>query len=322
MKKRSVHSIGLVAALTVSAAVFLATRLVAQDRRLGGVGITVFRDENFRGENATFRQDVPDLRRFGFNDRITSLRVAPGEYWEACESPNYRGRCQVFSEEERDLRRVGWTDRISSLRRVRGGGGGGGGGYPGYPGPRPPDTRGGIVLYDDPYFRGNSLPMREPSENLRFQSFHDRAESVRVLSGRWELCAEPRFRRCQIVDRDVPNLSSLGLNKKLSSVRPVGFVPGGPGGGAGYPVPLPEGARLVLFEGPGYRGQSITLDSSSAILSGLPRARSAQVVSGTWLLCDGPRFSGKCMQVNSSVPNFDSSGFNGPIMSARPVRGY
>jgi hypothetical protein len=198
---------------------------------MGGGGITVFRDENFRGENAMFRQDVPDLRRYSFSDRITSLRVAPGEYWEACERANYQGRCQVFSGDERDLRRVGWTDRISSLRRVRGGGGGGGGGYPG---PRPPDSRGGIVLYDDPYFRGNALPMSGPSENLRFQRFHDRAESVRVLSGRWELCAEPNYRRCQIVDRDVANLSSLGLNKKLSSVRPAGFVPGGPGRRRGY----------------------------------------------------------------------------------------
>ncbi len=289
-----------------------------EERAIGGVGITVFSDENFRGQNATFRSDVRDLRRFDFSDRITSLRVAPGEYWEGCELANYQGRCQVFSGEERDLRRVGWTDKISSLRRVRGGGGGGGG----YPGPRPPQTRGGIVLYDDPFFRGRSLPMRGPTENLRFQSFHDRAESVRVLSGRWELCAEPKFRRCQIVDRDVPNLSSLGLNKKLSSLRPAGFVPGGPGGGGGYPVPLPDRGRLVLFERPGYRGPSITLDSASAILSGLPRARSAQVVNGTWQLCDGPRFSGNCMQVNSSVPNFDSFGLNGPIMSARPVRGY
>ncbi len=320
MNKGSVHRLALTGVLLVSAAIFFAGRLAAQDRRIGGVGITVFRDENFRGENATFRQDVADLRRFGFGDRITSLQVAPGEYWEACESPNYRGRCQVFSGQERDLRRIGWTDRISSLRRVRGGGGGGGGGYPG---PRPPNTRGGIVLYDDPYFRGRSLPMRGPTENLRFQSFHDRAESVRVLSGRWELCAEPKFRRCQIVDRDVVNLSSLGLNKKLSSLRPAGFVPGGPGGGGGtYPVPIPDRGRLVLFERPAYRGQSITLDSASAILSGLPRARSAQVVNGTWQLCDGPRFSGNCMQVNSSVPNFDSFGLNGPIMSARPVRGY
>jgi beta/gamma crystallin len=316
MKMRSLSRFGLAVAFALAAAPLLAQY---EERAIGGIGITVFRDENFRGQNATFRSDVPDLRRFGFSDRITSLRVAPGEYWEACERANYQGRCQVFSGDERDLRRVGWTDRISSLRRVRGGGGGGGG----YPGPRPPGSRRGIVLYDDPYFRGNSLPINRPIDNLRFQSFHDRAESVRVVSGRWELCAEPGFRRCQIVDRDVPNLSALGLNKKLSSVRPVGFVPGGPGGGGGYPPPYPEAARLVLFEGPGYRGQSVTLDSASAILSGISgRARSVQVVSGTWQLCDGPRFSGRCQEISSSVPDLDRWGQVGRVMSARPVRGY
>jgi beta/gamma crystallin len=314
---RNLPRLGFAVALALAAAPLAAQY---EERAIGGIGITVFRDENFRGENATFRSDVPDLRRFGFSDRITSLRVAPGEYWEGCELANYRGRCQVFSGEERDLRRIGWTDKISSFRRVRGGGGGGGGN----PGPFPPGGRRGIILYDDPFFRGNSLPLRTASENLRFQSFHDRAESVRVLSGRWELCAEPNFRRCQVVDRDVTHLSTLGLNKKLSSVRPAGFVPGGPGGGGGggYPVPVPDRGRLVLFERPGYRGQSITLDSASAILPGLPRARSAQVIDGTWQLCDAPRFSGRCMRVNSSVPNFDSFGLNGPIMSARPVRGY
>ena len=145
---------------------------------------------------------------------------------------------------------------------------------------------------------------------------------MRVLSGRWELCAEPKFRRCQIVDRDVVNLSSLGLSKKLSSIRPLGVLPG-PGGGGSYPPPYPEGPRLVLFESPGYRGRSVTFDAATAIVSGSGnRARSVQVLGGTWQLCDGPRFTGKCRQVNSSVPNFDSWGFNGPIMSARPVRGY
>ena len=38
MKKRSVQRIGLVVALTVSSAVFFAARLVAQDRRMGGIG--------------------------------------------------------------------------------------------------------------------------------------------------------------------------------------------------------------------------------------------------------------------------------------------
>jgi Beta/Gamma crystallin len=315
MTARVVCRIGLI----VSCIVLVVGSSAAQryeERQMGGIGITVFRDENFRGENATFRQDVPDLRQYGFNDRITSLRVAPGEYWEACESPNYQGRCQVFSGEERNLKNIGWTDRISSVRRVRGGGGGWEGGRPPI---RPPVGRVGIVLYDDPFFRGRSVTLNEPTQNLRFQNFHDRAESVRVLGGRWEICAEPAFRRCQIVDRDVPSLSSIGLNKKLSSARPVGY---GSGGGDSRP-PYPERARIVLFEGAGYRGPSVTIESASGDLAGFGgRARSVQVLSGTWLVCDRARFSGRCQQVSASVPDLDQLGMGGRIMSARPVDRY
>jgi hypothetical protein len=297
--------------LAVSAAVFFAGSSPAQiylEKQTGGVGITVFRDENFRGENATFRQDVPDLKRYGFNDRITSLRVAPGEYWEACESANYQGRCQVFSGDERNLRNVGWTDRISSLRRVRGGGSGGGVG-----------GKFGIVLYDDPYFRGRSVTIKDPTENLRSVNFHDRAESVRVLGGSWELCTEPRFRRCQTVDRDVAQLSSLGINKKLSSARPVRPD----SGGDYYPPPSTQEARLVLFEGEGYRGRSVTLDRSSDDLAGIAgRARSLQVISGSWLVCDGPRFTGRCREVSESIPDLDRWGSGARILSARPVDRY
>jgi hypothetical protein len=303
--------------LIVSTAILFAGSSRAQiylEKQTGGVGITVFRDENFRGENATFRQDVTDLRRYGFNDRITSLRVAPGEYWEACESPNYQGRCQVFSGDERNLRNVGWTDRISSLRRVRGGGVGGRGGYGKF----------GIVLYDDPYFRGRSVTIKDPTENLRSVNFHDRAESVRVIGGSWELCSEPRFRRCQTVDRDVALLSSLGMNKKLSSVRPAEGI----GGGGIYPSypnypTYPQESRLVLFEGDGYRGRSVTLDAASPDLAGFgSRARSLQVISGTWLVCDRPRYAGRCRQVSSSVPDLDQWELGGRVMSARPVDGY
>ena len=296
-----------------SAAFFLAAVLGAQDfqtRQIGGIGITIFQDENFRGENATIREDVPDLGRYNFSKRITSLRVAPGEYWEGCESTNYRGRCQIFSQEESDLRRIGWSDRIASLRRVRSGGGGGGGYLP----PPPIDKR-GIVLYEDPFFRGRSVTITDSVDNLRSQKFHDRAESVRVLSGSWEICTEPHYRRCQIVDRDVPQLSSLGMNKKLSSVR---FSGGGSGGG-----PYAGRARMVLFEGAGYRGRSVTLDGESTDMAQFGRrARSLQIISGTWLVCDGPNFSGRCQQVNSSQPDLDSWGLSGRIVSVRPVGNY
>jgi len=296
------------------AAFLLAAALWAQDfqtRQIGGIGITVFLDENFRGQNATFREDVPDLGRYNFGNRITSLRVAPGEYWEGCESTNYRGRCQIFSGEESDLRRIGWSDRISSLRRVRSGGGGGSL-------PPPPIDKRGIVLYEDPFFRGRSVTVTDSVDNLRSRSFHDRAESVRVLSGSWEICTEPHYRRCQIVDHDVPQLSSLGMNKKLSSVR---FLAWGSGGGT-YPS-SPGRARMVLFEGASYRGRSVTFDGESTNMAQFGRrARSLQILSGTWLVCDGPNFSGRCQQVNSSQPDLDAWGFSGRVMSVRPVGNY
>jgi hypothetical protein len=61
MNTRLARGIGLV----VASVAFFGSSLAAQsfqERQIGGIGITVFRDEFFRGENATFRQDVPDLR--------------------------------------------------------------------------------------------------------------------------------------------------------------------------------------------------------------------------------------------------------------------
>lgn len=68
----------------------------AQEREMGGVGITVFADRNFRGESATFREDVPDLRPFGLNDKISSLRIGPGEQWEVCERPEYESKRKIL----------------------------------------------------------------------------------------------------------------------------------------------------------------------------------------------------------------------------------
>jgi hypothetical protein len=42
----------------------------AQERQMGGVGITVFADPNFRGKSQTFREDVPDLLHLGFNENL------------------------------------------------------------------------------------------------------------------------------------------------------------------------------------------------------------------------------------------------------------
>jgi hypothetical protein len=80
-------------------------------------GITVFTDRDFGGESASFRQDAPDLVAYGLNDRISSVRIPPGESWEVCQDVQYGNRCQIITRSIPDLRSIGWDDRISSLRR-------------------------------------------------------------------------------------------------------------------------------------------------------------------------------------------------------------
>ena len=151
----------------------------AQERQMGGVGITVFVDRNFRGKSATFHQDIPNLQPTGFNDRIQSIRVGPGEKWEVCEHANYQGRCVVISGEESDLRRNQWDRIISSMRRVTG--------------PRPPGPPLVVdlymVLFDRTNFRGNPTNLNGPVPNL-----NRRAQSVTIGRGVWELCEQPNSR--------------------------------------------------------------------------------------------------------------------------------
>ncbi len=159
-----------------------------QQRQMGGIGITVYEQPNFRGRNATYRDDVRNLNDTGMNDRINSLEVAPGEMWEVCEDRDFRGRCQVFSGTEYDLRARGWGDQISSLRRVRGGGGEWGGGGGG--GAR------GLALYAGRNFTGDVRWFQGPVSNLRQVGFDNTAMSLRLPEGEvWEVCDEAFFRR-------------------------------------------------------------------------------------------------------------------------------
>jgi hypothetical protein len=62
----------------------------AQERQIGGVGLTIFAERSFRGRSATLREDTPNLQTIGLNDASSSLQVGPGEQWEVCEHANYQ----------------------------------------------------------------------------------------------------------------------------------------------------------------------------------------------------------------------------------------
>jgi hypothetical protein len=185
-------------------------------------GITVYDNADFDGQSATFRSDVPDLRAYRLNDRISSLRVARGEFWEVCEDTAYRGRCVVVSGAERDLRDRGWNDTISSLRRVRGPGRDerGGMGDRDRGGFMPPPPQGELALFEELGYRGRMQKIAGAVPAL--DAFGSQAKSVQILDGVWELCDGPRWSgRCVRVEGSVPDLGRVGLGG-IVSARPVG----------------------------------------------------------------------------------------------------
>jgi hypothetical protein len=204
----------VLAAVLAMSALSLDASAQGRDRGFGGYGgITVYEDPDFRGDSVSFRDEVTDLRQNGLNDRISSLQVDGNQAWEVCRDINFSGGCRVFSGTIDDLREEGWNDRISSMRAV---------GY------ARNSNRGGrnirqsrLVLYDRPNFRGEGRDIRNNATNLG--AVGDRARSVQVQGGTWELC-DGAFRnaRCVTVDQSVSDLRTLGLPNGVTSVREVG----------------------------------------------------------------------------------------------------
>lgn len=89
-----------------------------------------------------------------------------------------------------------------------------------------------ITFYEYEGFRGRSFTVTDDVRNFERHGFNDKAQSVFVGSGRWEACSDSRYEgECKILRRgSYDSLRSLGLNKKISSVRRV------EGGRGGYEV--------------------------------------------------------------------------------------
>jgi hypothetical protein len=200
----------LVCTLAASAVLVAGGTASAQFR---GGGITVYTDPDFRGESASFRDDTPDLVAYGINDKISSIRVAPGESWEVCQDIDYANRCQIINRSIANLRTIGWDDRISSLRRLRGR----------FDRGRSQEPVRGIMVFTDRDFRGESTSFREDAADLVAYGLNDRISSIRLSPGEtWEVCQDINFaNRCQIVTRSIPDLRTIGWDDRISSLRRI-----------------------------------------------------------------------------------------------------
>jgi hypothetical protein len=292
----------------------LGTGLSAGQFRQADGGITVFDDVNFQGVRMTFTSDVPDLNRANLNDRVSSLQVSPNESWEVCEDNNYGGRCVVMSGVARDLRSLGMSDRISSMRRLQGRQ------ARSNSGSRYDGDLVGIAVSDDVDFQGISATFTGDVSDLHDSPLNDRISSLRVAPGEsWQVCEHNNYGgRCVIVTGAERDLGRLGMGDVISSMRRVD-VRATQDDRGGFNAPRQSRSEIVLFDRPSYRGATQSETGATANLGTFRnRALSAQILDGAWELCEEPGWGGRCVRIESSVPDLQSIGLRG-VASARPI---
>lgn len=179
-----------------------------------------------------------------------------------------------------------------------------------------------ITFFEHENFGGRRYTATGTVSNLSDVGMNDRASSISIQRGTWQVCTDADFRgQCVVLQRgDYPTLSNLGLNDRLSSARPAD-------GGGGWSAPPPSGHgnglggfRVTLFAGPGFSGNVVDIEGERANLDGLfnDRAQSIIVHGGTWEFCSDAYFGGQCQTLNAGrYPSL--GGLSGQISSLRPT---
>ncbi len=248
----------------------------------GAAEITLWEAPGFRGHTYSSHQTIANFDDVGFNDRASSVVIRSGS-WQLCSDAYFRGRCVTLAAGEYpSLASMGLESSVSSVRELSGWSGGGGGGGA---------SRARVILYEGGGFSGRPYDVDGPVMNFDPLGFNDRARSMIVNEGTWELCADAQFGGyCQ---RFGPGrYANLGsLSGQLSSMRPAGGAGGGGGGWGGGP-------RAILYERAGMSGRSFVMGNQvMANLDGTgfnDRASSLRVEGGYFVFCTDANFGGEC----------------------------
>jgi hypothetical protein len=279
--------------------------------------ITLYENAGFGGRNVTLRAYTANVGEVGFNDRASSLVVLSGR-WQVCADASFGGYCATLVPGEYRSLDAKLNNRISSAREV--------GATPADAGNYGDYARGSIELFGQPEHRGRSIRLDRDTSDLRTGGFNDRAASVVVHTGSWELCSDAAYGgTCRIYAPGRYESLGYGMGKAISSARLVRsrqqapFVHGGAWGGSSA---SDARARVILYEGDRLGGRSMAISDSMYDLrrSGFSdRSRSVVVESGTWLFCTEPNFRGQCRVMGpGQYPQLDPA-LQYSISSLRPT---
>ena len=180
------------------------------------------------GGSARLDRDNVNFATIGFNDRTTGIAIEGG-YWQLCSDANYQGTCRVFGPGRHDDLGRGLDGRVSSARVIDEREARRQQQYeqqqyqqdPRQPYQQQYQQRGAILLFPDADMQGQPLALDRNTDDLVPYGFNDRAGSIVVNEGQWEVCSDADFRgRCEVIGPgQYARLNAL--DNKISSLRRV-----------------------------------------------------------------------------------------------------
>ncbi|HEV7915255.1 MAG TPA: beta/gamma crystallin-related protein, partial [Albitalea sp.] len=213
-----------------------------------------------------------------------------------------------------------FNDRISSAREV--------GAYGNRTGTYGNYGRGIIKFFDEPLFRGRSLDLQRDTVNFRERGYNDRASSIIVSEGVWELCSDAGYTgNCRRFGPGRYADLGQGMADRVSSarlVRDVNAAPARLGGGWGGAPRNTEGqSRVILYGEEGLRGPSMAVSDTMTNLQVArfnDAAASMLVEGGPWLVCSDSGFGGNCRVFSPGrYEQLRDTGLSRAISSVRPT---
>jgi hypothetical protein len=177
---------------------------------------------------------------------------------------------------------------------------------------------GELTLFSRDGFDGREMTLHAAAPNLVDSGFNDRASSMIVRSGRWELCEHAGFEgRCAVYEQgEYPTLERF--DDRISSAREI--MPERGHGGA-----RPHGGRrgmIALFSQRDLDGDAKRLrrDADDFVeIDFNDNAASAQVIEGNWQLCSDAGYRGTCRIFAPGRYDDLGRGLRGRVSSARLV---
>jgi len=270
--------------------------------------ITLFERDGFGGRSVSTSQTVSNLAEAGFNGRASSARVKSGS-WQLCTEAYFRGRCvTVKAGDYPRLAAMQLQYEVASAREMD---------WLGERAPPAPPAR--VQLFDALEFGGQPFAVDAAINNFADVGFNDRALSMIVRDGTWQVCEHAEFRGVCRTYRPGRYAELGDLGWKISSIRPTGRGPAAPAPPAS--VGGPQRGRVELFDGAQLDGRSFALDTAIGNFAEYgynDRAQSMIVRDGVWEACQNADYRGIC-QTFGPGRYVNLGALAGRISSMRPV---